>query len=246
MIGGTGNLTQLGCGTLVLTGANTYGGATTVSSGTLQVGSRRRGGEHPRQRHRQRHAGLQPLRRRSPTRGAIGGTGGLTQLGTGTLVLTGASTYGGPTTVSAGTLQIGSGGTSGSITSNVNLSAGATLAFNRSDSYSYGNVISGSGTVSQSGSGTLTLGGSNSYSGGTTVTAGTLLLGNLTALGAATAGVTLTAGTLDLGGYSPTIGALGGNSARHDLPGRRHADHRPGRRQFLLRRHDQRHRRTGD
>ena len=40
----------------------------------------------------------------------IAGTAGLTKAGLGTLILTGANTYTGGTTISAGTLQIGNGG----------------------------------------------------------------------------------------------------------------------------------------
>ena len=36
-IGGTGTLTQQGTGTLILTGANTYSGTTTISQGTISV-----------------------------------------------------------------------------------------------------------------------------------------------------------------------------------------------------------------
>ena len=43
------------------------------------------------------------------------GTVGVTVSGTGTMVLAGSNTYTGPTTISSGTLQIGSGGASGSI-----------------------------------------------------------------------------------------------------------------------------------
>jgi autotransporter-associated beta strand protein len=39
--------------------------------------------------------------------GAIGGAGGLTKVGAGTMTLSGASTYLGGTTVNAGTLQAG-------------------------------------------------------------------------------------------------------------------------------------------
>ena len=50
--------------------------------------------------------------------GAIGGAGALTKTGTGTLVLTGANNYG-DTTITAGTLQVGAGGSSGSLGSSV-------------------------------------------------------------------------------------------------------------------------------
>ena len=113
--------------------------------------------------------------------GAISGTGNLTQLGPGTLVLTAANTYGGATMISAGTMQLGSGTAAGSLPGDV--ADYGTLAFNRSDSYSYAGTISGTGTVSHLSSGMLTLSGSNSYSGLTTVAAGTLQLGNPNALG---------------------------------------------------------------
>ena len=46
--------------------------------------------------------------------GVISGTGTLTKAGTGTTTLTGANSYSGTTTISAGTLQVGNGGTTGS------------------------------------------------------------------------------------------------------------------------------------
>ena len=60
--------------------------------------------------------------------GEISGGFSVTKTGTGTLILTGANTYTGSTTVSAGTLQVGNG-TSGSIanTSSVNLSTTSSV-----------------------------------------------------------------------------------------------------------------------
>ena len=73
----------------------------------------------------------------------------MTKLGSGTLTYTGANTYTGGTTINAGTLQIGNGGTSGSITGSV--SNGGALTFNRSDSTAFDGVISGAGAVTKLG-----------------------------------------------------------------------------------------------
>ena len=73
-------------------------------------------------------------------------------LSSGTEILTGANTYTGATTIAAGaTLQIGNGGTSGSIVSTV--ADNGTLIFNRSDAAALATVISGSGGVQQIGTG---------------------------------------------------------------------------------------------
>lgn len=104
---------------------------------------------------------------------------GFAKLGSGTLVLDANNTYGGVTQVRAGTLQLGSGGTSGSIGSSadVTVSGGATLAFNRSDTaLVITNKITGTGGVSQNGTGTTTLTASTSdYAGGTNINAGILV-----------------------------------------------------------------------
>ena len=101
---------------------------------------------------------------------------GLTKIGTGTLTLTGANNYSGVTTISNGSLQIGSGGTTGSVISDI--VDNATLIFNRSDAVSYGGSISGNGALMQQGSGTLTLDGNNSaFTGTTTVVNGSLIVG---------------------------------------------------------------------
>ena len=68
----------------------------------------------------------------------IAGTAGLTQAGPGTLILTGANTYTGTTTISAGTLQIGSGGTTGSVIGDI--VDNAALVFNRTGATTYGGV----------------------------------------------------------------------------------------------------------
>jgi fibronectin-binding autotransporter adhesin len=92
--------------------------------------------------------------------GLAGGlAGGIRKSGSGTTTLAGnnsASLAG--ITVSSGTLQIGDGGTSGTLTSDDYLELNGTLAFNRSDTYmvSVGTIFGG-GEIVQSGSGTLRL-----------------------------------------------------------------------------------------
>src|SRR5260370_10873212 len=69
--------------------------------------------------------------------------GALIKKGTGTWTLDESFTYTGGTTINGGTLQIGNGGTSGSIAGNV--SDKGTLVFDRSDSVTFSEVIAGTG-----------------------------------------------------------------------------------------------------
>ena len=99
------------------------------------------------------------------------GSGGFTKTGDGKLVLSGANTYNGTTTISAGTLQIGDGGASGTLGTGA-VSNNAALAFNRSGTYTCGNAISGIGSVTQAGPGLTVLAGANTYVGGSFINAG--------------------------------------------------------------------------
>lgn len=79
----------------------------------------------------------------------------LIKQGNATLTLSGTNTYTGLTTINEGTLQIGSGGTAGTLGSGV-VSNLATLVFNRSDTVTLTNSVEGSGMIVVS-SGTLKL-----------------------------------------------------------------------------------------
>ncbi len=98
---------------------------------------------------------------------------GLTKEGAGTVVLAGSNSYTGTTTISAGTLQIGNGGATGNLGS-AGVVNNAALSFNRNDSTTVANNISGSGSLTQNGAGILTLAGTNTYNGASTVNAGVM------------------------------------------------------------------------
>ena len=109
-----------------------------------------------------------------------GGNGrSITMKSSGTLILNGANTYTGTTYVNSGTLQIGNGGTTGSINSPVTVSSPGKIVFKRSNVYTFSRTISGTGSVTHSGTGTLILTATNhSYTGTTVVSDGILQLGN--------------------------------------------------------------------
>lgn len=143
MISGTGSVTKLGAGTITLTGANTYSGLTTLTTGTLALGnvnalqnSTLETGASGAQAvtfavsgsNTYNIGGLQGgdavdlgLNRISVGAnnasttysgaisgdgGTVGFTGGLTKVGTGTLTLSGSSSYSGETYIRSGTVNI--------------------------------------------------------------------------------------------------------------------------------------------
>jgi fibronectin-binding autotransporter adhesin len=107
--------------------------------------------------------------------GDISGATELIKIGNGTVSIAGAN---GTTTtnVQNGILQIGAGGTTGSLgTGAVTVGLGATLAFNRSNSLSAANNIGGAGSISQIAAGTTTLSGTIAHTGTTSVSGGSLV-----------------------------------------------------------------------
>ncbi len=101
-----------------------------------------------------------------------GKTSGLIKTGSGTLTLTGTNTYSGATVITAGTLQIGDGGNTGSIVGDV--VDNTALVINRSGTVTLPGAVSGTGNLNETGQGTLILTGTSTYTGVTAVSAGTL------------------------------------------------------------------------
>ncbi|WP_181176144.1 autotransporter domain-containing protein [Mesorhizobium sp. B2-3-4] len=116
------------------------------------------------------------------------GASGLVKDDLGTLILTGENSYTGGTIIGAGTLQIGNGGTSGSIAGDV--ADNGVLAFDRSDDLTFAGTITGSGSVNLIAGG-VSLTADSSYTGGTTIASGaSLALGNGGTTGSITGDVT--------------------------------------------------------
>lgn len=126
---------------------------------------------------------------------ALNNTGGLrisAPTGSGVVQLLKNNTIGGTVAITAAArLQLGNGGTAGSVGSaDVTLAGGGltSLTINRSDDLTFSNNISGAGSFIKQGSNTVRLTGTSSYSNGTTVSAGTLLV-NTVQTGAGNVGV---------------------------------------------------------
>ncbi len=133
-------------------------------------------------------------------------SGALTKQGNGTLVLTGNNTFTGGTTIAAGTLVIGAGGTAGTLSSGPVANDGL-LTYNRADDTTWNQPITGTGALEKRGVGVLTLGGANGYSGGTRILNGRVVLNANNALGSGwlTLGGAEAAGSLSLSNVSQTV-----------------------------------------
>lgn len=191
-------LTKNGTGTLTLSGSNTYTGLTTVSAGTLKLGS--------------------------PS--ALGTTAGATSVSSGAVLDLNGTNYSSAegltlagTGISSGGCLINSSSTAATYAGNITLSTTAPT-ITAGNPITLSGVISGGNTGSTNSltiagnstlTGALTLSGNNTYTGKTTVNAGAVLkIGADNVLGAATAGslnnsTVITSGAvLDLNGITYT------------------------------------------
>ncbi|MBU6308327.1 MAG: DNRLRE domain-containing protein [Planctomycetes bacterium] len=110
--------------------------------------------------------------------GRITGAGLLEKTGTGLAVLATDNDFTGGTTVSAGTLQLGDGGATGSLAGRIAVASGATLAFNRTGSVTMTGAVTGSGAIVKAGAGRVALSAPIAFAGPVSVAAGTLVLGS--------------------------------------------------------------------
>ena len=140
--------------------------------------------------------------------GSLSGPGSLTKVGSGTLILAATDTYSGNTLVRSGTLTLGSplalqnstldtsgngtlsfgsltaatlGGLTGPGALGLSNSTSVAVALsvgNNNGSTTFSGMLKGPGSFNKIGSGALALAGSDTYSGSTTVTGGTLQIGN--------------------------------------------------------------------
>ncbi len=210
-ISGSGTLVQQGPGLLALAGSNTFTGLTTISGGTLQIGDGNNTGTLSGNVLNNTTMAFNRFDN-STYAGAISGPGALAQLGAGKIVLTGNNSYTGGTTISAGTLQAGNGGASGSIVGDVVNQA--TLAFNRSDDIVFNGLISGNGDLVKQGAGSLTITADNTYQGNTAINGGTLILsrtGDFSLSGVISGSGALTyqgSGTWNINNYNTITGVV--------------------------------------
>ncbi|MEO7173817.1 autotransporter-associated beta strand repeat-containing protein, partial [Flavobacterium sp.] len=196
----TGALSMNGGGNVTLTTTNSYTGPTIITAGTLTLGDGTTNGSIATSSNIANDGTLVFNRTGGSFSYAnvISGSGSVVKNGTGTQIFSGSNTYFGSTTITGGTVQVGSGGTTGTLGSGaITFTNNAALVFNRTNGVVQGTdfgFIDGTGSVTQAGSGSVTLSYSNSYTGGTNIASGTLIVGATDPLGIGL--VTLAGGTL--------------------------------------------------
>ena len=198
-----GSLSASG-GNVVLTADNSYRGSTTIAVGaTLAVGAG--GAIGTLGSGAVTNAGVLRINRDASTNvtlaAAISGTGIVEQIGPGTTVLSADNAYGN-TVVSAGVLQVGNGGATGTLGSgSITLASPGMLRVSRTGTLTIAGAFTGNGSFTQAGAGTAELTGdsSASFSGAVNVTGGTLRISGASA-SVGTGAIFLGANTLDIAG----------------------------------------------
>jgi fibronectin-binding autotransporter adhesin len=135
--------------------------------------------------------------------GDIKGDGAFTKLGDSILALSGANTYTGDTTISAGTLTIDGSGTLEGGDYDGAISNSGTFIYSSTTDQILAGAITGTGALTKQETSTLRLSGTNTYSGITTVSAGTLDVYTANSLGS---------GSVSLANGTKFISTSGGSS----------------------------------
>lgn len=167
VITGGGNLIKQGAGTLVLTGANTYGNTRVQAGGLIGNSTSIRGDLQ--------NDGTVIFDQTwdDSVSGALIGTGAIAKRGAGVLTLNGLNTLN--WNIEAGTLA----SDVTRYTANATIGAAGTLRFDQATDADYAGKISGSGTFEKTGAGALSLNADNSaFTGTTRVASGTLVVAN--------------------------------------------------------------------
>ncbi|NBV87674.1 MAG: hypothetical protein EBS01_15705, partial [Verrucomicrobia bacterium] len=206
-ISGIGSVEKIDAGLLVLSGSNSYSGSTTLSAGILNMGGSLALGAGGANSivfnggtlQYGYSGGVTDLSSRIASLSSgtyatidtngynvsfangLSGSGGLLKAGSGTLTLNAVNLFTGTAGVQGGTLELAASGSLAAVIANV--ASGGVLLFNTSDVSSFAGVLSGAGAAEKVGSGALTLGGSwTGYTGTFSLSAGTLILGSVSAL----------------------------------------------------------------
>lgn len=179
VLSGSGALTMAGSGVLTLTGSNTYSGGTAISAGTLQLGTGASGNDGSVSGNISNSAALvYDLNGSQTYSGVINGTGNLTKIGGGMLILQGANTYSGTTAVASGTLHLAN---AAAVQESTVYPNGGSIVFDpsvTSHDFTFGGLMGSGGVSLQDSSGnavTLTVGNndaSTTYSGSLTGSGG--------------------------------------------------------------------------
>jgi fibronectin-binding autotransporter adhesin len=192
-ISGAGAFTKIGSGTLTLSGANTFSGGLNLNAGTININNAT----------------------------ALGATAGTFSISAGTTI---NNNSGGAITNSNNNPQTWAGDFTFTGSNDLNLGTGTvTMSASRQITASankliIGGVIGGSSmNLTKAGNGTLVLSGANTYDGTTTISAGTLQLGNSGVIADASAVTVNSPGILDMNGYNETIGSLAGSGTLENV-----------------------------
>ncbi len=207
--GGARGLTKTSAGALTLTGTNTYSGTTTISAGTLNIGAGGTTGTLGTGNVVDNSSLVFNRSNAYAVSNVISGSGSLTQAGTGNITLSGANTYTGTTTISAGvvTLQQADALGNATNTTNTTVASGASLQL--------------ANNITTTNAGTLVLNGTGAGSGSLQNASGNNAWNSNVTLASNASIFSSTAGTLlTLGNTAGTsLFTMGANTVTFDGPG---------------------------